>query len=42
MQIYGPEKCCDTRKAGRFLKARGIKYQFVKMKEKGMSKGDKL
>ena len=28
------------RKAERFFKERGIKYQFVDMKEKGMSKGE--
>ena len=30
----------DTRKAERFFKERGIKYQFIDMKEKGMSKGE--
>ena len=40
IQIFGTKKCSDTRKAERFLKERGIKYQFVDMKEKGMSKGE--
>lgn len=39
IQIFGTKKCSDTRKAERFFKERGIKYQFVDMKEKGMSKG---
>ena len=34
------KKCNDTKKAERFFKERGIKYQFVDMKEKGMSKGE--
>ena len=36
----GSRKCNDTRKAERFFKERGIKYQFIDMKEKGMSKGE--
>ena len=40
IQIFGTKKCNDTRKAERFFKERGIKYQFVDMKEKGMSKGE--
>lgn len=38
IQIFGTKKCSDTRKAERFFKERGIKYQFIDMKEKGMSK----
>ena len=30
----------DTKKAERFFKERGIRYQFIDMKEKGMSKGE--
>ncbi len=30
----------DTKKAERFFKERGIKFQFIDMKEKGMSKGE--
>ena len=37
--IFGTKKCNDTKKAERFFKERGIKYQFIDMKEKGMSKG---
>ena len=40
IQIFGTKKSSDTRKAERFFKERGIKYQFVDMKEKGMSKGE--
>jgi arsenate reductase-like glutaredoxin family protein len=29
------DKCNDTKKAERFFKERGIKYQFIDMKEKG-------
>ena len=38
IQIFGTKKCADIRKADRFFKERGIKYQFIDMKEKGMSK----
>ncbi|ETP71773.1 glutaredoxin family protein, arsenate reductase [Lachnospiraceae bacterium JC7] len=40
IQIFGTKKCNETKKAERFFKERGIKYQFVDMKEKGMSKGE--
>ena len=40
IQIFGTKKCDDTKKAERYFKERGIKYQFVDMKEKGMSKGE--
>ena len=40
IQIFGTRKCNDTKKAERFFKERGIKYQFIDMKEKGMSKGE--
>ena len=40
IQIFGTKKCNDTKKAERFFKDRGIKYQFIDMKEKGMSKGE--
>lgn len=42
IQIFGTKKCNDTKKAERFFKERGIKYQFIDMKEKGMSKGEFL
>ena len=40
IQIFGTKKCNDTKKAQRFFKERGIKFQFIDMKEKGMSKGE--
>ena len=40
IQIFGTKKCNDTKKAERFFKERGIKYQFIDMKKKGMSKGE--
>ena len=40
IQIFGTKKCNDTKKAERFFKERGIKYQFRDMKEKEMSKGE--
>jgi Spx/MgsR family transcriptional regulator len=40
IQIFGTKKCNDTKKAERFFKERGIKYQYIDMKEKGMSKGE--
>ena len=40
IQIFGTKKCNYTKKAERFFKERGIKYQFIDMKEKGMSKGE--
>ena len=40
IQIFGTKKSQDTRKAERFFKERGIRYQFVDMKEKGLSKGE--
>lgn len=40
IQIFGTKKCNDTKKAQRFYKERGIKFQFVDMNEKGLSKGE--
>ncbi len=40
IQIFGTKKRPDTRKAERYFKERGIKYQFVDLKEKGLSKGE--
>lgn len=40
IQIFGVKKCFDTKKAERYFKERGIKYQFIDMKEKGMSRGE--
>jgi len=38
IQIFGTKKSQDTRKAERFFKERGIKFQSIDMKEKGLSK----
>ncbi len=40
MQIFGTKKSADTRKAQRYFQERGIKFQFVDLKEKGLSKGE--
>ena len=40
IQIFGIKKSSDTRKAERFFKERGIRFQSVDMKEKGLSKGE--
>lgn len=40
IQIFGVNKCADTRKAQRFFKERGIRVQFVDLAEKGLSKGE--
>ncbi len=40
VQIFGTSKCFDTKKAMRYFKERNVKYQFIDMKEKGMSKGE--
>ena len=40
IQIFGTNKCFETKKAMRYFKERGTKYQFIDMKEKGLSKGE--
>ena len=40
IQIFGTSKCFDSKKAMRYFKERGIKYQWIDMKEKGLSKGE--
>lgn len=40
IQIFGTKKCNDSKKAERYFKERGIKFQYIDMKEKGMSKGE--
>ena len=40
IQIFGRTKCFDTKKAQRYFKERGIKFQFIDLKEKSMSKGE--
>ena len=40
VQIFGTKKCQDTRKAERYFKERGIKYHFVDLQVRGLSKGE--
>ncbi len=40
IQIFGKKKCFDTKKAQRYFKERGIKFQFIDLTEKGLSKGE--
>lgn len=40
IQIFGTKKSADTRKAERWFKERGIRFQSIDLKEKGLSKGE--
>ena len=40
IQIFGKAKCFDTKKAERYFKERGIKYQFIDIVRFGMSRGE--
>ena len=40
IQIFGTKKSFDTKKAQRVFKERRIKFQFVDLAEKGLSKGE--
>ena len=40
IQIFGTKKSFDSKKAERYFKERRIKYQYIDMKEKGLSKGE--
>ena len=40
IQIFGTKKSFDTKKAQRWFKERRIKFQFIDLREKGMSKGE--
>ncbi|WP_461612642.1 arsenate reductase family protein [Clostridium sp. Marseille-QA1073] len=40
IQIFGINKCFDTKKAERYFKERKIKYQFIDLNIKGLSKGE--
>lgn len=40
IQIFGTKKNADSRKAERFFKERGVKFQYIDLKEKGLSKGE--
>ena len=40
IQIFGRAKCFDTRKAERWFKERGIRFQSVDLMRKGLSRGE--
>ena len=40
VQIIGTKNCKDTRKADRFFRERGIRPQFVDLKERPLSEGE--
>lgn len=40
IQIFGSRKDRNTQKVERYFKERGLKYQFIDLAEKGMSKGE--
>ena len=40
IQIFGNNKCFDTKKAERYFRERGIKYQSIDILKYGMSKGE--
>lgn len=40
IQIFGTNKCFDTKKAQRYFKERNIKFQYIDLNEKGLSKGE--
>ncbi|MEG0375674.1 MAG: ArsC family transcriptional regulator [Raoultibacter sp.] len=40
IQIFGTKKSFDTKKAQRYFKERRVKFQFIDLKEKEMSRGE--
>ena len=40
IQIFGTKKCSDTRKAQRFFNERRIRFHFVDLNQKEMSRGE--
>ncbi|MDF2512033.1 MAG: ArsC family transcriptional regulator [Herbinix sp.] len=40
IQIFGTSKCFETKKAERYFKERGVKYQSIDVAKFGMSKGE--
>lgn len=40
IQIFGGKKCFDTKKAERYFKERNIKFQYIDIDLKGLSKGE--
>ncbi|MCQ5128083.1 ArsC family transcriptional regulator [Butyricicoccus faecihominis] len=40
IQVFGKNKCFDTKKAQRWFKERGIKFQMIDLAQKCMSAGE--
>ena len=40
IQIFGKAKCFDTKKAERYFKERGIRFQRIDLDKSGISKGE--
>ncbi len=40
IQIFGKNKCFDSKKAQRYFKERNIKFQFIEVDKFGMSNGE--
>ena len=40
IQIFGLNKCFDTKKAQRYFKERNIRFQFIDLAQKSMSRGE--
>lgn len=40
IQIFGKSKCFDTKKAERYFKERGIRFQLIDLPRYGMSAGE--
>ena len=40
IQIFGKTKCFDTKKAERYFKERGTRFQSIDIKKHGLSKGE--
>lgn len=40
IQIFGTKKCFDTKKAQRYFKERNIKFQYIDLTRKSLSKGE--
>lgn len=40
IQVFGSKKSFDTKKAQRYFKERRVKFQFIDLKEKGISRGE--
>ena len=40
IQIFGKQKCTDTKKAERYFKERNVKFQFIDIIKYGISRGE--